>query len=265
MMMRTKKKPERKKKLLPSNSLKIHKSIIQLPFSSREGCNINYIVIHCCAYPLEAAVDSFKQCDVSAHYIISQKGEIVQLVPDEMCAWHAGRSFWNGVSALNKQSIGIELSSPSLGQKTYPHEQIESLVFLLKKLKKKYNIKPSNIIGHSDVAPQRKPDPGKDFPWKTLAQNGLGVWFDTKNAAKIADNDLKTILQTIGYETENIDAALSAFCRHFYPSRISLQKNIFTLLDNPFERKIYVDKRLMNRAKAVCYAYLQASKNPCKI
>jgi len=214
---------------------------------------------------MEEAVLSFKQNDVSAHYIIGQNGDILPLVAEENCAWHAGNSHWNGYDSLNKVSIGIELCSPNLGQNPYPSAQIESLVSLLKKLQKKYGILSQNILGHSDIAPRRKPDPGKAFPWKKLAQNGLGVWYKTKDADKIKTENVEELLEKIGYDTSDTAAALCSFCRRFYPSKIRKIKNIAELLISPSRQKILLDRRLIRRIKAVAYAYLRASKKPCKI
>lgn len=237
----------------------------ELSFSERADNEISFLIIHCCAFPVKKAVQSFKDNDVSAHYIISGKGKIYHLVADEKCAWHAGKSFWKGQTSLNKNSIGIELSTPTLGQNKYSKSQISALISLLKKLQKEYNILPQNIIGHSDVAPDRKPDPGKGFPWKKLAQENLGLWYNLKDADRIKSKNPTELLQIIGYDTTNFEAALCAFCRHFYPSRIAKIKNIYELLDFPFAQKIEVDKRLLRRLKAVAYAYAKASKKPCKI
>ncbi len=237
----------------------------QLPFSDRDNSSIQFIIIHCCAYSVNKAIDSFKEADVSAHYIISPNGKIISLVDDKNCAWHAGKSFWDGKVSLNKFSIGIELSSHSLGQNKYPEKQIVSLINLLKKLQKKYHIPSSNILGHSDIAPDRKPDPGKAFPWKKLAKHKLGIWYNLNEAKNILSDNPQKLLSFIGYDTTNMTAALSAFCRHFYPSKIKKYSNIFELLNNPIEQNITVDKRLLKRLQAVAYAYAKASKKPCKI
>ena len=199
---------------------------------------------------------------MSAHYIIDEKGQILQLVPDEKCAWHAGKSAWHELLSLNKHSIGIELCSLSLGQNRYSKKQISALIELLRTLCEKHKILPQNILGHSDVAPNRKPDPGKAFPWKELAQHNLGLWYD---ATKVATDDLQKCLQIIGYDITDMPAAICAFCRHFYPSKINKDKDIYKVLDNPVQRDIVIDSRLKNRIKAVAYAYEQASKKPCKM
>ena len=239
--------------------------IPELPFSERDNNKISFLIVHCCAFSPQKAVQSFKQCDVSAHYIVSGKGKIYHLVDDKKCAWHAGKSFWNGIESLNKRSIGIELSSPSLGQNKYSQSQICALISLLKKLQKKYHIPTQNILGHSDIAPDRKPDPGKAFPWKKLAENGLGLWYEIKDANKIKSDNYDKLLRMIGYDTSNLDAAVCAFCRHYYPSRIKKIADIYALLDTPYAQQIEMDKKFLRRIKAVAYAYDKASKKPCKI
>ena len=107
---------------------------------------------------------------VSAHYFIRKNGEILNLVPDLYEAWHAGKSKWKKIKSLNKYSLGIEISNPGHenGYKKYNSEQIKSIIRLSKKLKQKYKIKKENVLGHSDIAPLRKKDPGEKFPWKLL-------------------------------------------------------------------------------------------------
>ncbi len=119
------------------------------------------------------------QSEVSSHYLIKNSGEIITLVPDLYIAWHAGKSSWKNFSSLNKNSIGIEISNPGhqFNYKIFSKKQINSLIRLSKYLIKKYNIKAKNILGHSDIAPDRKKDPGEKFPWEQLAKNNIGVWF----------------------------------------------------------------------------------------
>ena len=115
---------------------------------------------------------------VSSHYLINKNGEINKLVPDSYIAWHAGKSKWKKLESLNKNSIGIEITNPghSFGYKEFPKLQIFSLIKLTKFLISKYKINKRNILGHSDIAPERKKDPGEKFPWKYLAKSGIGIW-----------------------------------------------------------------------------------------
>ena len=117
---------------------------------------------------------------VSSHYLINRRGKIFSLVQNRYVAWHAGKSCWGRHKNLNKNSIGIELVNKGhqFGYTSFKKEQISSLVNLCKKLIKKYKIKEKNVIGHSDIAPLRKIDPGEKFPWKYLAKNKVGIWHD---------------------------------------------------------------------------------------
>jgi len=117
---------------------------------------------------------------VSSHYFIKNQGEILNLVPDLHSAWHAGKSSWKNYKSLNKYSIGIEINNPGhdYGYKKFTTKQILSLIKLLRYLKKKYKIKKKNILGHSDISPDRKSDPGEKFPWSKLAQKNLCIWYN---------------------------------------------------------------------------------------
>ena len=116
--------------------------------------------------------------DVSCHYFIKKNGETLLLVPDLYIAWHAGKSRWKHYKSLNKNSIGLEISNPGHDHnyKKFSKKQIQSIIKLSKILIKKYNIKSKNILGHSDISPERKKDPGEKFPWKELAKKGVGLW-----------------------------------------------------------------------------------------
>ena len=115
---------------------------------------------------------------VSSHYLIKNNGEILTLVPDLHVAWHAGISSWKNYKSINKYSIGIEISNPGheYSYKKFSKEQVKSIIKLSTYLIKKYNIKPNFILGHSDIAPDRKKDPGEKFPWKYLSKNKIGYW-----------------------------------------------------------------------------------------
>tara|TARA_B100001057_G_scaffold437813_1_gene469870 strand:+ start:1181 stop:1816 length:636 start_codon:yes stop_codon:yes gene_type:complete len=120
--------------------------------------------------------------EVSSHYFIKKNGVVFNLVPDLYEAWHAGKSNWKNYKSLNKNSIGIEICNPGHknGYKNFSFSQILSLQKLLRHLKIKYKIKSNNILGHSDIAPKRKKDPGEKFPWKLLAKNNLSIWHGLK-------------------------------------------------------------------------------------
>tara|TARA_B000000532_G_scaffold215066_1_gene186478 strand:- start:85 stop:828 length:744 start_codon:yes stop_codon:yes gene_type:complete len=116
--------------------------------------------------------------DVSCHYFIKKNGETLLLVPDLYIAWHAGKSRWKHFKSLNINSIGLEISNPGHDHnyKKFSKKQIQSIIKLSKILIKKYNINSKNILGHSDISPERKKDPGEKFPWKELAKKGVGLW-----------------------------------------------------------------------------------------
>ena len=129
------------------------------------------------------------QSEVSSHYFIKNDGEIITMVPDLYIAWHAGKSSWKNYNNLNANSIGIEISNPGhkFNYKKFSKKQINSLLRLSRFLINKYKINPQNILGHSDIAPDRKKDHGEKFPWKYLSKKKVGLWHDLKN------KDLKSI------------------------------------------------------------------------
>ena len=133
------------------------------------------------------------QSEVSSHYLIKNNGEIVTLVPDLYIAWHAGVSSWKNFKSLNKNSIGIEISNPghNFNYKTFSKKQIVSILRLSKFLIKEYKIDQKNILGHSDIAPNRKKDPGEKFPWKYLSQNKIGLWHSVNKKELIKNRSFK--------------------------------------------------------------------------
>ena len=154
---------------------------INFDLPKRSKKNIIFIIIHYTGMKKEN--DAIKRlCDptskVSSHYLIKKNGEVLNLVPDLYTAWHAGKSKWKKFKLLNKYSIGIEITNPGHenGYKKFTSKQINSLIKLLRYLIKNYSIKRKNILGHSDVAPNRKKDPGEKFPWKKLARENLCNW-----------------------------------------------------------------------------------------
>ena len=124
--------------------------------------------------------------NVSCHYYITASGNLIRMVPDLYIAWHAGKSHWRNHESLNYNSIGIEISNPGHehGYKNFNHNQVKSLIKISKFIIKKYKINKKNILGHSDIAPLRKIDPGEKFPWKLLYKNKIGIWHNI-NSRKI--------------------------------------------------------------------------------
>ena len=134
------------------------------------------------------------QSEVSSHYLVKNNGNILSLVPDLYEAWHAGKSSWKNYKSLNQNSIGIEITNPGheFGYKKFSKKQISSLLKLSKFLIKKYKISSKNILGHSDVAPERKKDPGEKFPWEYLSKNNIGLWHTLKKRELIKNRNFKT-------------------------------------------------------------------------
>ena len=124
------------------------------------------------------------EAKVSAHYMIEEDGRLYSLVSEERRAWHAGVSFWKGATDINAASIGIELVNPGheFGYRAFPDAQIEALIELMDDIRSRWTVPESRILGHSDVAPARKTDPGELFPWKRLAQAGHGIWVEPNGA-----------------------------------------------------------------------------------
>ena len=189
---------------------------------------------------------------VSSHYLINRRGKIFSLVQDRHIAWHAGRSCWRRYKNLNENSIGIELVNKGhqFGYTSFKKKQITILINLCKKLIKKYKIKNKNIIGHSDIAPLRKIDPGEKFPWKYLAKNKVGIWHDYepnllrkfRRTKVLIQQDRKRFIKNlnkIGYclsvrNKSFFIKTIKAFQRHFRKELINgiLDKECFMIAQN---------------------------------
>ena len=163
----------------------------------RKTNQIKFLIFHYTGMKTEkAAINRLTDIKsrVSAHYLIKQNGEIITLVPDLYTAWHAGKSVWKNYSSLNKVSIGIEIVNPGhdINYKKFSKIQLAALVRLSKFLIKKYRINLKNILGHSDIAPERKKDPGEKFPWKLLSKKKIGYWHNLNQNELIKNRNLKT-------------------------------------------------------------------------
>ena len=150
----------------------------------------------------------------SAHYLIGRNGEILQLVADNQRAWHAGLARWGGRTDLNSASIGIELDND--GDTPFSNVQIAALINLLKDLTTRLGIEPRQVWGHSDIAPARKDDPNKYFPWAELADEGFGLWPQHTNSRVPEHFDPWLALALIGYDLSDKPAAVTAFHRHYF-------------------------------------------------
>jgi N-acetylmuramoyl-L-alanine amidase len=153
---------------------------------------------------------------VSAHYLVERSGAIVQLVDERARAWHAGDSRWGTIDDVNSASIGIEVEND--GREPYPPAQVTALLRLLADVRERHRLGPAAFVGHADVAPARKADPGVQFPWRTLAQNGFGLWCDPPYPPAPPGFDPLLGLRAIGYDTRQPEAAFAAFRLHFLPA-----------------------------------------------
>ena len=218
----------------------------------------NYVIIHHTAQDsLEQTINTFtlSRTQVSSHYVVGRDGEIVQMLNDYLRSWHAGRGRWGNDTDLNSASIGIELDNN--GSEPFTTAQIESLLVLLKRLKWKYGIPTANFIGHSDIAPSRKVDPSAYFPWKKLAEEGYGLWYDedevfpvlsSQNSTSIpittmdslSSNTLDPVLalRIIGYDVSDEKAAIRSFKLHFVQRDIdsALTETDKRILDNLYKK-----------------------------
>lgn len=202
----------------------------------------NFVIIHHTAQDsLKQTITTFtlQRTQVSSHYVIGKDGEVVQMLNDYLRSWHAGAGKWGNNTDLNSSSIGIELDNN--GFEPFTEKQIESLLVVLKRLKWTYGIPTANFIGHSDIAPSRKTDPSRYFPWKKLASEGFGLWYDedvlvakstspdSENYFTLAPSEIlykeyfnpMEALRIIGYDIKNPGAAIQAFKLHFVQTDVS--------------------------------------------
>ena len=197
---------------------------------------IKFIILHYTGMKTESAALkrlTDPKSKVSAHYFIKKNGEITTLVPDLYIAWHAGKSYWKKYTNLNKNSLGIEITNPghNIKYEKFSKAQIKSLVKLCKFLIRKYNIKPDNILGHSDIAPYRKKDPGEKFPWKLMYKKKLCIWHNKKESTLKKLRNIKCTkreelkffynLKKIGYNSKYKIFMTKAFQRRFRQNLIS--------------------------------------------
>ena len=161
------------------------------------------------------------ESQVSAHYLVEENGEVCQLVAEDRRAWHAGVAAWRGQSDVNGCSIGIEIVNPGheYGYRAFPTAQIEAVTALCQEIMARHPIVPRNVVGHSDVAPRRKLDPGELFPWQDLSAAGIGLW---PVPAAVPAGGFAEMLGIYGYDLtgNGINDVYAAFQRHFRPARI---------------------------------------------
>ena len=164
------------------------------------------------------------EAKVSSHYLIAEDGQIVRMVDESKRAWHAGKSYWRGNTDINSASIGIEIVNPGheFGYRPFPIAQIDALIPLMQQITLRYKITRGNVVGHSDVAPARKDDPGELFPWERLARLRLALPSPTKNLVDPhwTDGGFLLALERFGYDVADPLAAIRAFQRRFRPTNL---------------------------------------------
>lgn len=204
----------------------VHREVPSPNWNERNGA-ISMVVLHYTEMPFDAALARLTDpaAEVSAHYLISEAGEVTRLVAEEKRAWHAGASFWRGIRDVNSASIGIELDHPGHagGYRPFAPAQIDALVPLLARIVQQYDIPRANVVAHSDVAPTRKTDPGELFPWDRLAEYrlclprparlDLGDPFPNDGAFMLA-------LERFGYDITDSHKVVEAFQRRWRPEHI---------------------------------------------
>ncbi|HEY0233870.1 MAG TPA: N-acetylmuramoyl-L-alanine amidase [Afipia sp.] len=205
----------------------------------RVGGIVDILLLHYTGMP-DADGALARLCDpeakVSSHYLVRENGEIIQMVPEDRRAWHAGVSYWRGATDINSRSIGIEIANAGHdgGCPDYPAVQIDAVIALCRDILSRWPILPGGVLAHSDVAPTRKEDPGEYFPWDRLHENGVGLWVDDAAAENTTPVDTQAralfllALAEYGYgviasggEDGNAEAVIAAFQRHFRPRLVS--------------------------------------------
>lgn len=164
------------------------------------------------------------EAKVSSHYVVTEDGQVVHMVEEKDRAWHAGRGYWRGITDVNSASIGIEIVNPGHehGYVPFPEEQMDAVTRLSKEIVDRHHIKPTNVIGHSDLAPSRKQDPGELFDWERLARHGIAL---KKPSLKLgdppwSDGGFMLALERFGYDITEQKDAVVAFQRRFRPKNV---------------------------------------------
>jgi N-acetylmuramoyl-L-alanine amidase len=188
---------------------------------------ITMLVLHYTGMPDAASAINWlanAESKVSAHYVVTEDGQIIRMVAEDKRAWHAGRSHWRGIDDVNSASIGIEIVNPGheWGYRPFPEAQMGSLIPLVHDIVQRHRITRGNIVGHSDIAPARKQDPGELFPWGQLARLRLALPRPTKNLMDPhwTDSGFMLALERFGYDIAEPEPAVVAFQRRFRPELI---------------------------------------------
>ena len=159
---------------------------------------------------------------VSSHYVVEEDGQVWRLVPEERRAWHAGVSYWRGHRQVNGRCIGIEIVNPGheWGYRPFPQVQMDAVLALCQDILSRHPIPPRNVVAHSDIAPDRKEDPGELFDWPFLARHGVGLW-PIAHATPVSLADVASTLFAIGYPIPDLPTTLRAFQRRWCPSTLT--------------------------------------------
>ena len=206
----------------------LHPNVKKLKIFWKEGKKIKYLILHYTG--TETSFEALRLLQggepdhqVSAHYFVDTDGTVTRLVDENMRAWHAGKSVWEGEDDINSCSIGIEIQNPGHdhGYPPFPDEQMKAVAELCKEIMARHGILPCHVLAHSDIAPERKKDPGELFPWEELAAQGIGVWPEVTAEDPDDPKDIKTILTKYGYDPKLDEKTLvAAFQRHYQPEAI---------------------------------------------
>jgi len=189
-----------------------------------EGVPVDTLILHYTGMQTgQAALDRLRdpEARVSSHYVVEEDGTVWQLVDEARRAFHAGISFWRGHSALNERSVGIEIVNPGheWGYRPFPAAQMAAVTALCQGILSRHPIPARNVVGHSDVAPDRKEDPGELFDWPGLAENGVGLW-PGAGAGPVTEDQVAACLRRIGYPVPDLATTLRAFQRHWRPALV---------------------------------------------
>lgn len=207
-----------------------------LPFFNERRTDIDMLMFHCSALSADGMIATLQQLELSCHYVIAEDGTIISVVPEDKRAWHGGVGFWREIETdINSHSIGIELCHPDMGQSPYAEAQISALIALSRDIIGRYAVRPQYIVGHSDCSPERKPDPGKCFPWQKLAAHGIGLWYDEQK--RDTQTDIRSLLADIGYDTRSdraFTASQYAFARRFAPELVAVEPDLKHLIETVF-------------------------------
>ncbi len=197
------------------------------PNFDERSLGVSMIVLHYTGMQdAQAAIDRLRDpaAKVSAHYLVAEDGTVLRMVAEDKRAWHAGKSRWRGIEDVNSASIGIEIVNPGheFGYPPFPEQQIDALIPLVATIKERHGITRGNIVGHSDIAPKRKQDPGELFPWSRLAKLRLALPRPTRNLMDPmwTDAGFLIALERFGYDVSDKLAAVVAFQRRFRPELI---------------------------------------------